>query len=110
MEWTPSSVSPYLRSRSMPICRWVPSISRSIALPTSWRMPPRRATWMLALSSAAMVPARKATSLLDLLVELRLDLLDHLLDARRVDAAVGDEPLQGHPRHLAAEGVEAGED
>ena len=48
--------------------------------------------------------------LLDALLELRLDLLDDLLDARRVDAAVGDQPLEGDAGDLAPEGVEAGED
>ena len=47
---------------------------------------------------------------LDLLLELRLDLLDHLFDARRMDAAVGDQALQGDAGHLAAERIEAGED
>ena len=46
----------------------------------------------------------------DLLLELGLDLLDDLLDARRVDAAVDDQALEGDAGDLAAEGVEAGED
>ena len=45
--------------------------------------------------------------LLEVLVHVLLDLLHHLLDARRVDAAVGDEPLERQPRHLAAERVVA---
>jgi hypothetical protein len=44
------------------------------------------------------------------LLHLGLHLLDDLLDARRVDAAVGDEPLDGLPRDLAAVGIEARED
>ena len=40
----------------------------------------------------------------------RLGLLEHLLDARRVDAAVGDERLERDAADLAAHRVEAGED
>ncbi len=53
---------------------------------------------------------RRLAVLLDALVELALDLLDHLFDARRMDAAVGDQPLERDAGDLAAEGVEAGED
>ena len=42
--------------------------------------------------------------------ELRLDLLDDLFDARRMDAAVGDQALEGDAGDLAAVGIEAGED
>ena len=38
-------------------------------------------------------------------VHLLLDLVDDLLDARRVDAPVGDQPLQGQPRDLPAIGI-----
>ena len=48
--------------------------------------------------------------LADRLLHLRLDLLDHLLDARRVDAAVGDEPRNRLPRDLAPERIERRED
>jgi hypothetical protein len=48
--------------------------------------------------------------LLDLLLELGLDRLDDVLDAGRVDAAVGDELLDGQPGELAADGVEARQD
>jgi hypothetical protein len=47
---------------------------------------------------------------LDPLVELALDLLDHLFDPRRVNAAVGDQPLEGDPGDLPAEGIEPRED
>src|SRR5438067_3720350 len=39
---------------------------------------------------------------LQVLLHLQLDLLDDLLDARRVDAAVGDQDLEGAPRDLPA--------
>ena len=48
--------------------------------------------------------------LLDDGVELLLHLLDHRLDARRVDAPVRDQALERDARDLAAEGIEAGED
>ena len=44
------------------------------------------------------------------LVGLVLHLLDDLLDARRVDAAVGDQPLDGLLGDLAAVRIEAGQD
>ena len=44
------------------------------------------------------------------LVGLVLDLLDDFFDARRVDAAVGDQPLDRLLGDLAAVGIEAGED
>ena len=43
----------------------------------------------------------------DLLVQLLLDLADHLLDAAGMDAAVQHEPLERQPRDLAADRVEA---
>ncbi len=43
-------------------------------------------------------------------VGLVLDLLDDLLDARRVDAAVGDQLLDRLLGDFAAVGIEAGED
>ena len=48
--------------------------------------------------------------LADGLLHLGLDLLDDLLDARRVDAAVGDQPLDRLARDFAAERIEARED
>ena len=42
-------------------------------------------------------------------VDLALGELDHLLDAGRVDPPIEDELLQGQPRDLAADGVEAGD-
>ena len=47
--------------------------------------------------------------LVHLLADERLGLLEHLLDAGGMDAAVGDESLQGDAADLAADGVEAGE-
>ena len=46
--------------------------------------------------------------LLDDVIHLAAGLLHHVLDAGGMDAAVGDELLQGDSRHLAADGVEAG--
>ena len=48
--------------------------------------------------------------LADLLPQLRAHLLDDLLDARRVDAAVRDQLLQGQARHLAAQRLERRDD
>ena len=45
----------------------------------------------------------------DVGLELGLDLEVDLLDARRVDAAVLQQPLQRQPRDLTADAVEAGE-
>ena len=42
-------------------------------------------------------------------VHLPAGLLHHLLDVGGVDAAVGDELLQSHPRHLPADGLKAGD-
>ena len=42
-------------------------------------------------------------------VEVALDAVDDLLDARRVDAAVGDQRLDGLLGHLAADRVEGGD-
>src|SRR5579885_2582760 len=44
------------------------------------------------------------------LVELLLGFADHLLDARGVDAAIGDEPLEREAGQLAADRVVAGDD
>ena len=46
----------------------------------------------------------------DLLLDVALRSLVDLLDAGRVDPAVGDESLQGHPSDLPTHGIEAGED
>ena len=48
--------------------------------------------------------------LADRVLHLGLDLLDDFLDARRVDAAVGDQALDRLARDLAAERIEARED
>src|SRR5437773_1495320 len=52
--------------------------------------------------------------LLARLEDARLDLgpglADHLFDAARVNATIGDQPLQGEPRDLTADGIEAGDD
>ncbi len=49
-------------------------------------------------------------SLLDRLVDLRARAAHRLFDARRVDAAVDEEPLEGPFRDLAPDGVEARHD
>ena len=59
---TTASLSPCLRRKSMPICRCVPSISRSIALPMSWTNAARTATCASRPTSRAMMPASRATS------------------------------------------------
>ena len=48
--------------------------------------------------------------LADRLVHLGLDLVDDLLDARRMDAAVGDEAANRLPRDFPAEGIEGRQD
>ena len=48
--------------------------------------------------------------LADRVLHLGLDLLDDLLDAGGMDAAVGDQALDRLPRDLAAERIEARED
>ena len=48
--------------------------------------------------------------LADGVLHLGLDLFDDLLDARRMDAAVRDQPLDRLARDLAAERIEAGKD
>ena len=53
--------------------------------------------------------AARSPSALDGGVDLALGLGDHLLDARGVDAAVLDEPLERYARNLAPHGVEAGD-
>ena len=53
---------------------------------------------------------RRLAVLADGVVHLAADFLDDLLDARRMDAAVGDQPLDRPPRDLAPEGIEARED
>ena len=58
----------------------------------------------------AELEGRGLAFLADRLLHLRLDLLDDLLDARRMDAAVGDQPLDRLARDLAAERIEARED
>ena len=52
------------------------------------------------------VEGGRLTGLLYRLVELFFHLLDYLLDPRRVNPAVGNEPLQGDPCRLATNGVE----
>ena len=52
---------------------------------------------------------RLLTHLDDVLVDLRLRLVEGLLDARRVDAPVLQELLEGEPGDLAADAVEAGQ-
>ena len=57
----------------------------------------------------ADLEARLVAFLAQVDVHLLLDLVDDLLDARGVDAAVGDEALQGQPRDLAPVGVVGGD-
>ena len=58
----------------------------------------------------AELERRGLAVLADRVLHLGLDLLDDLLDAGRVDAAVGDEALDRLARDLAAERIEARED
>ena len=58
----------------------------------------------------SQVDRRALADLDDLLLDLLLNLGDHLLDACGVDAAVGDELVQGQTRDFAAYGIEARED
>ena len=51
----------------------------------------------------------RLAGLLDLLVDVALGLLEHLLDARRVNAPVGDEVFQSDAPDLAAHGIERGQ-
>ena len=53
---------------------------------------------------------RRLAFLADRLLHLGLDLLDDFFDARRVDAAVGDEALDGLPGDFAPERIEARKD
>ena len=53
---------------------------------------------------------RLLAGLADLVVHLAAGLLDHFLDAGRMDAAVGNELLQRDARDLAANRVERGDD
>ena len=54
----------------------------------------------------AELERRRLALLADLLPELRADLLDDLLDAGRVDAAVHDELLEREPGDLAPDRLE----
>src|SRR2546430_14341059 len=49
----------------------------------------------------ADLEARPLALFLEVLLHLPLDLLDHLLDARGMDPAVGDQRLEREPRDLA---------
>ena len=60
--------------------------------------------------AAVRLEHRLLAGLPDVLVELRLREVVHLLDPRRVDAAVLDQLQQRHPRDLAADPVERRED
>ena len=53
---------------------------------------------------------RLLAGLHDVLLELRLRLVVHLLDPRRMDAAVLDELVERQPRDLAPERIERRED
>ena len=54
----------------------------------------------------AQIDRRAFSHLDDLLLDLFLHLGHHLLDAGRMDTAVGDELVQRQPRNLAADGIE----
>lgn len=56
----------------------------------------------------AGLECRLLARLLDRRVNLALRLLDHLLDARRMDASVGDQLLKRNARDLAAYRIESG--
>ena len=58
----------------------------------------------------AELERRRFAFLPDRFLHLRLDLLDHFLDAGRMDAAVGDQPLDRLTRDLPAKRIEARED
>ena len=60
--------------------------------------------------AAARLEDRLLACLADVILELRLREVVHLLDPRRVDAAVLDQLLERRARDLAAEAVEGGED
>ena len=60
--------------------------------------------------AAVRLEDRLLARLADVILELRLREVVHLLDPRRVDAPVLDQLLERHPRHLAAEPVERRED
>ena len=51
------------RPSTVPISTWLPSTSRSIDLPISWRNPARRAKLAFSPSSPAMIPESLATSI-----------------------------------------------
>ena len=59
-------------------------------------------------SCHAEVGGRLAALLADLLLNLGADAFDDLLDARRMNAAVGDELLEGQPGDLPAQRIEGG--
>src|SRR3972149_4079380 len=88
---------------------WVPSVSRSMALPRSWRGAPRRTDARRGQPGAASVQGCLFASLLDGSVHLLAGLLHHLLDAGGVYAAVGEELGEGDAGDLSAYRVEAGE-
>jgi len=56
----------------------------------------------------AQIVGRFLALLADRGIDLLLRLFDHLLDACRMDAAVGDKSGKGNPRHLATYGIKTG--
>ncbi len=60
--------------------------------------------------AAAGLEDRLLARLADVILQLRLREVVHLLDPGRVDATVLDQLLERRPRHLAAQAVEGGED
>jgi hypothetical protein len=61
-------------------------------------------------SSSWNSPQRLLARLADVILELGLREVVHLLDPRRMDAPVLDQLLERRPSHLAPEAVERGED
>ena len=65
---------------------------------------------LLVQLAAVRLEHRLLAGLPDVLLELRLRVVVHLLDPRRVDPAVLDQLVERQPRDLAAERVERRED
>ena len=68
--------------------------------------PPEELDDLLVEVAAVRLEDRLLAGLPDVVVDLRLGLVVHLLDPRRVDAAVLDQPLERQLRDLAADAVE----
>ena len=68
--------------------------------------PPEDLDELLVELAAVRLEDGLLAGLLDVLLELRLRLVVHLLDSRRMDASVLDQLLERDPRCLAADPVE----